>query len=294
MEKLLVSGEFWHSDFADLIGRVEVPTTLIPGDRLSALSHSDDHYSAILIAQSRRGSVSQTFINHCRRLFPETPVIVLLGSWCEGETRSGTPLQHVVRMYWHEWNGSYRALSARLAAQGMPLPGPSSKRPLEIVRQSENTGAVAAHAACEACLNVVAVSAMTLCQFETLEDPLRALGAAPIWLEQAAWRAATPEEVSAVILDCDGISPILRGRMELVCETLPGSPIFLCLNFPRKDEIAELRQGFEIAGVISKPFDLHALWSTLQAAGLELAEPIATPRARPVEPGVSLASPASR
>ena len=36
-DKLLVSGEFWHKDFADVISKVEVPTTLIPGEKLGQL-----------------------------------------------------------------------------------------------------------------------------------------------------------------------------------------------------------------------------------------------------------------
>jgi CheY-like chemotaxis protein len=31
------------------------------------------------------------------------PVVLLLGAWSEGETRSGEPLAGVVRVYWHQW-----------------------------------------------------------------------------------------------------------------------------------------------------------------------------------------------
>ena len=119
--KLLVTGEFWHPDFADLIGRIEIPTSLIPTDRLNKLASCDESYTAIIVAQSRRGAVAATFLEHVCELFPNCPVVVLLGSWCEGESRSAITSNLVVRMYWHQWNGSYRQLSEQLANQGIHL-----------------------------------------------------------------------------------------------------------------------------------------------------------------------------
>lgn len=277
--KLLVSGEFWHKDFADLISRVEVPTTLIPGEKLAQLIEPTEQYSAVLIAQSRRGSVSQTFVNHLRNLFPQAPIALLLGSWCEGETRSGNPLQGVVRMFWHEWNGSYGSLTARLHAHGIHLPNSlNNRRPLELLRaagQQSGTLTVTDQAtAIEPC--VIGVSALTLCQYETLEEPLRALGATPVWLEQATWRASDPQEIAAICLDSDGVGELLYGRVELAREIVPTAPLILTLNFPRKEELNELRSELNVKAVVSKPFDLHMLWQALGKVGIELPEPAPT------------------
>lgn len=280
-DKLLVSGEFWHTDFADLISRVEVPTTLIPGEKLGQLLPPADQYSAVLIAQSRRGSVSQTFINHVRNLFPQAPIVVLLGSWCEGETRSGNPLQGVVRMYWHEWNGSYSSLSTRLAMHGVQLPNSlNNRRPQDILKAEEQRfSATSPMATTEPC--VIGVSALTLCQYETLEEPLRALGANSVWIEQATWRACEPQEISAICLDSDGVGELLYGRVELAREIIPTAPLILTLNFPRKDELNDLRAELNVKAVVSKPFDLHTLWQALGKVGIELPEPTPTPLAPP-------------
>ncbi len=285
--KLLVSGEFWHKDFADLISRVEIPTTLIPGEKLGQLMAPAEQYSAVLVAQSRRGSVSQTFINHVRNLFPHAPLVVLLGSWCEGETRSGSPLQGVVRMFWHEWNGSYGSLSARLAAHGIQLPNSlNNRRPQDILKSAgaklESPAESLSPQFAEPC--VIGVSALTLCQFETLEEPLRALGATPIWLEQATWRASEPQEVAAICLDSDGVGELLHGRVELAREIIPTAPLILTLNFPRKDELHDLRAELNVKAVVSKPFDLHSLWQALQKVGIDLPEPTPTLLAPPPTP----------
>jgi hypothetical protein len=278
--KLLVSGEFWHPDFADLISHVEVPTTLIPGEKLGQLLAPTEQYTAILIAQSRRGSVSQSFVNHVRNLFPHAALAVLLGSWCEGETRSGNPLQGVTRMYWHEWNGSYGSLVARLHAHGIHLPHSlNHRRPQEILRaagqRADAPNGGEQLAGTEPC--VVGVSALTLCQFETLEEPLRALGVTPVWLEQATWRAGEPQEIMAVCLDSDGVGELLYGRVELAREIVPTAPLILTLNFPRKEELNELRAELNVKAVLSKPFDLNTLWQALRKVGIELPEPAPTP-----------------
>lgn len=279
MQKLLVSGEFWHKDFADLVSRVEVPTTLIPGEKLAQLIAPTDQYSAILIAQSRRGSVSQAFINHVRNLFPQAPIALLLGSWCEGETRSGNPIQGVVRMYWHEWNGSYGSLVARLQANGIHLPNSlNNRRPQEILRADQVSTGTVLDAGNQTSLEpvVIGVSALTLCQYETLEEPLRTLGATPVWLEQTTWRGCDPQEIAAICLDSDGVGELLHGRVELAREVVPTAPLVLTLNFPRKEELQELRAELNIKAVVSKPFDLHMLWQALQKVGVELNEPAPT------------------
>ena len=57
----------------------------------------------ILVAQAFPGQFSHPAIERLRRLAPLAPVVGLLGSWCEGEMRSGRPWPATVRTYWHQW-----------------------------------------------------------------------------------------------------------------------------------------------------------------------------------------------
>jgi len=56
-----------------------------------------------LILQSYTGEHPASVLNRVRHNYPITPVILVLGSWCEGELRTGWPLTISHRIYWHDW-----------------------------------------------------------------------------------------------------------------------------------------------------------------------------------------------
>ncbi len=55
--------------------------------------------SLIVIAQSMRGQFRESIVGDLQNAFPNTRLLLLVGSWCEGETRSGLPLPDVERVY---------------------------------------------------------------------------------------------------------------------------------------------------------------------------------------------------
>ena len=63
---------------------------------------ADEFPDLIVLAQSRPGEFDLAALHALRRRAPLARVIAILGSWCAGETPSGTPLMGVVRLYWHE------------------------------------------------------------------------------------------------------------------------------------------------------------------------------------------------
>jgi hypothetical protein len=77
--------------------------TCLPAEE--ALSSSDSESpEAIILFQARPGSLSQSDIERLHRKAPLARLIVVAGSWCEGELRSGRPPQGVARLLWHQWN----------------------------------------------------------------------------------------------------------------------------------------------------------------------------------------------
>ena len=56
----------------------------------------------IVLAQAYPDQFSAAAIDRLRSLAPLARLIAILGSWCEGEPRSGHPLPGVIRMYWHQ------------------------------------------------------------------------------------------------------------------------------------------------------------------------------------------------
>ena len=57
----------------------------------------------VILGQSRPGQFSNESVNELRGIAPLCRWVSILGSWCEGEMRSGTPWNGVVRSYWHHW-----------------------------------------------------------------------------------------------------------------------------------------------------------------------------------------------
>jgi hypothetical protein len=57
----------------------------------------------IVIAQSRPGEFSKRDLEAMRRRWPLAGVVVLCGSWCEGELRTGRPWVGVHRLFWYEF-----------------------------------------------------------------------------------------------------------------------------------------------------------------------------------------------
>lgn len=250
---LLLTGQFWHTGFADLVNRLTVPTTLMKLEQFSTLRERPGKFDLALVCKERRGSVSQTAIDRIRQLLPETPIVALLGSWCEGEERTGQPLRDVTSVYWHQWHGSYDQLAA-LAGVGS-IPGH------QILSGTPAGGPPP----------VLAISAHTREQFEMLAEAVQALGGAAVWLEQASWQADSLERVTGILVDNDGISAELSGRIELVRTLCPDRPVICILGFPRKQEVLRLRAEWGIQHVLSKPFDLgHLYHAVREGCGVEL------------------------
>ena len=57
----------------------------------------------IVIAQTFPGQFSHQAVERLRRLAPLARVVGLMGSWCDGEMRTGSPWPAVVRTYWRQW-----------------------------------------------------------------------------------------------------------------------------------------------------------------------------------------------
>ncbi|RMG01669.1 MAG: hypothetical protein D6741_04890, partial [Planctomycetota bacterium] len=53
--------------------------------------------------QSCPGEFTADFQREIRAMFPLSPWVAVLGSLCEGEERSGTPMPGAARVWWHQW-----------------------------------------------------------------------------------------------------------------------------------------------------------------------------------------------
>ena len=69
----------------------------------AALARAEIVPDVIVVAQAFPGQFSHEAIDGLRRLAPLARILGLMGSWCEGELRSGSPWPATMRAYWHQW-----------------------------------------------------------------------------------------------------------------------------------------------------------------------------------------------
>src|SRR5262245_6670790 len=109
-------GEIDHPDFDEAIGLLRAQSRLatngITVGKLFAVNPE-----LIVVAQSRPGMIAARQMDALRRPAPLAGVVALLGSWCEGETRTGRPWPGVERLYWYEFPAWWRRQLA-LRAKG--------------------------------------------------------------------------------------------------------------------------------------------------------------------------------
>ena len=248
--KVLFTGDFWHSDFQSVLSQFEVPVTLVSFEKAKSLA--DSRFDLVVIAQARRGQHSETEVEELCALFSTTPVVALLGSWCEGETRSGNPWPGVPRVYWHQWQGRYRKFTNQLEQH--EITDWHAAKTSTIADQVVNSKAIEDTNS----IQCVVISAWTNQQHAMVADAISHFGWSSCWVERAIWNAETARAIDAIVVEADSWSSELAGRIKWVRRQVGDCPIVLITNYPRQGNLEEIKAA-GISEVISKPFELNAL-----------------------------------
>src|SRR3954454_5745062 len=95
-----IVGDTSHADLHDAL-------SVMHGDALVQM-HSLSSPELVVVAQSRPDSVSHAQYEQFQREAPLAGVLSLLGSWCEGETRTGKPWKGAHRVFWYEFAAWWR------------------------------------------------------------------------------------------------------------------------------------------------------------------------------------------
>lgn len=244
---VLLTGDYEHADFASLRAwladcpSVRVDTTAI--DEPSPVP-----YQIIAICQARPGRFHQDQIESLHRRAPLARLIAILGSWCEGEVRSGQPWHGVERVYWYNAVGRLQGMLGQMNSQSLRTLTPAERIERQVLRQVPP----GSHAF---------IIAPRRGDYEALADLCQVLKLAPHWQ-----RTLIPESVPTpelVMLACDDSSQL--GSVELLAGlrlAWPTARLLALLNFPRRDEIASLRSaGFD--AVLGKPLLITDLLNCL-------------------------------
>src|SRR5690606_19180040 len=119
------------------------------------------------LAQPLPGIYKQAQIETLRQLAPLAQIVVVAGTWCEGELRTGKPQSGVLRLYWHELAHWWRTRRNPVVVWSPCLDGPLIPR----VSPGEPT--------LEAAL---AIHTPTLASYEALAAVLGRFGAHCLWI----------------------------------------------------------------------------------------------------------------
>lgn len=260
---VLLVGEIGRPEFRDAVAELRqwarVSTCEDCDAAESALADGEFVPDLIAVAQAFPGQFSAEDVDRLRRLAPLARVIGLLGSWCEGEMRTGKPWPAAIRLYWHQWPARCRRELPRLAlGRGsswcLPVTASDEEQFLATAEEpfaARHEGLVVIHAR----------------QFEMqdwLSAACRRRGYGTVWLQPG--RAMRVEGARAAIFDFGGAIQQELADLESLARALAPAPVIALLNFPRLDERDCVLAG-GAAAVLSKPLWVADLLEQLDHLG---------------------------
>lgn len=105
--RILCVGRVNRSEFHEVLPILEpwgaLVTSLDIAEAQAALAREASTPDLIVIVQSYPGEFTESQIDALRRVAPLARLVAVLGTWCEGEMRTGSPWPGAVRVYWHQW-----------------------------------------------------------------------------------------------------------------------------------------------------------------------------------------------
>lgn len=204
---------------------------------------------AIIFLTARPGRISARDVEWLHRREPLATLLAVLGSFCEGELRSGRPWPGVTRLYWHQWANRLPRL---LDPAGQRLPRTATD--VDVAQAP-----LQAASAGDGCL--IAICATRYTAYEALADACALAGYRSFW--QLPHLPLQARGVDLILCDGDWKMPCVTENADI--------PRVAILDFPRlADQQRALAAGF--AAVMARPFLLADLMGAMQSILLPLSQ----------------------
>ena len=251
--RILLTGDYDRDEFARAIAEMREAGDLTPIASLESAAEwlaANPSVRLTVVAQARPGQFSAVAIERLRAAAPLTPIVALLGSWCEGEMRSGSPWPGVPRVYWHQWPARFSQEAPRLAHRNAsswtePPTATPEERLLATARRRHGD------------LNGIAVVISPKCE---TGDWLRA-ACLQLGLSAISMRQPPAESTNGIdMVLCDVGLPWQESISEIgaASKSFPGAAILALADFPRSEDVCRLLDA-GAAAVLSKPLDFADL-----------------------------------
>lgn len=250
---VLLTGDYQTSEFDEAVTWLNDRAKVIFRSDMAAAARYLESAAAdpllLVIAQSYPDQFSAGQVEQLHQRAPLSRLAALLGSWCEGEYRSGRPWPGVIRLYWHQ----FRSRVARwLDCASWPcdvfLPRTSTiaEQLNDYVSSEErmrNEG-------------LIVVRTKRFSDFDALAESLRQVGFGAVWLRDLLWQDV--RGATAVIWDGGHCNWSQETHLDEVSNLSRIAPVIALLDFPRQEDVRLVRRA-GAAGIASRPFVIDEL-----------------------------------
>ena len=255
---ILVIGDLRRREFREAAEAIrhggDVMTVPSLSEAEDALATGRAQAAVIVLAQAYPGQFPARAVGRLRALAPLARVVGLLGSWCEGEARSGSPWPAAIRVYGHQWVAVWESELGRLrsgAATSWALPVTASEEERILFQASGPLREAPGRRG-----GVVAAATPSLEMYELLSAICRRRGLSVAWLRPD--RPCRLDGAAAVLFDATDLNGAERSALRRIGEQLRPARTVVLMDFPRVEDRARARTAGAVA-VISKPFSLEAV-----------------------------------
>jgi len=285
---VLLIGDGRHREFRDSLAVVCCDATVVRATDVSAACEmlADGRLAPdiIIVETPRPGQWRTDLLDKMVSLTPLSRVLLLLGSWCKGEERTGCPWPGGRRIFWYDWLPQWRRELAAIRANRCPiwgLPMTTTREELLLNGTSETDPpesiAVAA--------GLLVVSTRYLETADALSDAAQVRGYSTVWARTAE---AARQIRGASVAIWEGIDGGAHDVLQIgqLRDALGDVPIVAILDFPRVDREEALRVA-GVVGMVGKPFQLDDLFARVEQAAKGAAN---QPTARPASSEIGSAA----
>ena len=249
---LLLIGDVAGSELREIAETVSSCDINVSPDIDGALAMIRDGYSpaVIVVEQPWPGRISAGDFDELRRAAPLARIVRLLGTWMEGELRTGQPQSGTLRAYWHE--------SATRIAQDIRnlWAGRKSNWTMPTTANDQERLLVAFGDSCtfpkpQSPAISIAIYAQHRETAESLTEICNQCGWHGEWLREH--QLAAPIAADAILVDSVCGVPAAIASIRKLRPVAGTTPLIVLVGFAREDELLELlATGASI--VIRKPF----------------------------------------
>ena len=212
--------------------------------------------SVIVIAQAFPDQFSLQSVDCLQRAAPLARLLGLLGSWCEGEARTGHPWPGVMRLYWHQFPAQCAREFDRLRSGGGSAWGlPTTAGDEERLLADQDTVAGEDH-------GLIVIWSRQYAMQDWLSSACRLRGCSTVWLSPE--RTVKLSGAVAAVFDgccCDEVEVAELAKLGKLLRSTPGkpAPVIALLDFPRiEDHARAVAAG--ASAVLSKPLAINDLF----------------------------------